>query len=105
MKRIKLIDFPFRDEATEPNITIEIKSPEPEVKEVSDDDLIIAIKELVKNSPMKILSSEKTMELLAQHDILVMREKVLELVKAHNDIFRTFNSQNNDVLITFAYKK
>ena len=105
MRRIKLIDFPFRDQSEEPEIKIKVEAPKNEINEVSDEDLMSALKTLIKNSPMKILSTEKALELLAQRDILVAREKILDFVKAHDDVFKTFNSQNCEVLITFMHKK
>ena len=106
MRRIKLLDFPFIGETDEPEIIIqpEVNVPE-QSHEISDEDLMITLRSCVKDSPMKILSTDKALELLAQRDILVTREKLLDFVKANADVFRTFVSQNNEVLITFARKK
>ena len=106
MRRIKLLDFPFMGETDEPEIILQPEVDVPEQsQEISDDDLITTLRDCVKNSPMKILSTDKALELLVQRDILVTREKLLEFVKVNSDVFRTFTSQNNEVLITFARKK
>ena len=106
MRRIKLFDFPFLGEEHSNEIVIqpEIDTSE-QSREISDDDLITTLKDCVKNSPMKILSTDKALELLVQRDILVTREKLLELVKDNSNVFRTFTSQNDEILITFARKK
>ncbi len=74
-------------------------SPAPAPVGVNSADLKKALADVVKISPMNIITVDKAIHLLAQKNIYIGRNELLSFVKDNRTVFKTFNSRN-DILIT-----
>ncbi|MBQ7154029.1 MAG: ATP-binding protein [Synergistaceae bacterium] len=76
----------------------------PSAPAAPDDILKEAVLRVIKSSPMKIISAEKAVTLLAGKQIHVTRNELLVCVNAHKDSFRTYTSKGRETMIGLAGK-
>lgn len=63
------------------------------------------MKAVIGSSPMNIIAIDKAIENLERRKIMITRDELINFLKRNNADFRTFQSKNNDILITFAVRE
>ena len=79
-------------------------TPDTPVPPVSPELLKTALHNVIKSSPMKLLTTDKALAILASRNIILSRNDVLSFVEANKHSFRTYSTSSGEIMIGLTGK-
>ena len=79
--------------------------PKPDSSYINNDELKAKLASIIKSSPMKLITADKALALLADKKILISRNELLAFVNSSKDAFRVYPSKSgNDIMFALTGK-